>query len=313
MHSSAMKFGRMFFENYLQGKEKNRLLEIGSFDVNGSLRDALGSIDAEYIGVDFAEGKNVDVVLDDPYRLPFEDCSFDTIVSSSCFEHSEFFWLSWLEMLRLVKPGGKIYINVPFNGYIHRYPVDCWRFYPDAGLALQNWGRVNDYSVVMLESFVAKQYSLEDEGRWNDFIAVFSKSDSYDETSSRISTSIPNDIEHLILNGEKCGDDFSLPQDFVINNNLVEKIKATEEKNIDLASELTSLKLKNEDIKSRFFNVNSESDSIKSELSTLKLENDKIKSELFSLHEDNKKACSELINIKRKKAYKILNLLRIFK
>ena len=28
------------------------------------------------------------------------------------------------------------YLNAPSNGEFHRYPVDCWRFYPDAGGAL---------------------------------------------------------------------------------------------------------------------------------------------------------------------------------
>ena len=41
-------------------------------------------------------GKGVDIVLEDPYCLPFADNSVDVVVSSSCFEQAEFFWLLFL-------------------------------------------------------------------------------------------------------------------------------------------------------------------------------------------------------------------------
>jgi hypothetical protein len=63
--------------------ERPRVVEIGSHDVNGSIGAAC-PVSFEYVGVDFAEGKGVDVVLDDPYRLPLEFESMDVVVSSSC-------------------------------------------------------------------------------------------------------------------------------------------------------------------------------------------------------------------------------------
>src|SRR5690606_22164720 len=94
-----------------------------------------------YIGLDFEKAKGVDVLLTDPYTLPFENESVDVVVSSSCFEHSEMFWLVFAEILRILKPNGLVYLNAPSNGVVHRYPVDCWRFYPDAGEALATWGK----------------------------------------------------------------------------------------------------------------------------------------------------------------------------
>ncbi len=184
MHYSAYQFGSIFFDNYY--KHGMKVVEIGSQNVNGSLKDALAEIDTDldYTGVDFVSGNGVDVILDDPYQLPFADESFDMLVSSSCFEHSELFWLSFLEMLRVLKPEGVLYLNVPNNGWVHRYPVDCWRFYPDAGKALETWGNRNNISVQLVESFVGKQLSTKEHkpelfgkesGRWNDFVAVFVK------------------------------------------------------------------------------------------------------------------------------------------
>jgi glycosyltransferase involved in cell wall biosynthesis/SAM-dependent methyltransferase len=176
MHPSALNFGKLFFETYCTDLEGAVVYDVGAQNVNGSLRDVclphLG-----YVGVDFVAGNGVDIVLDDPYRLPFADASLDVIVCSSCIEHSQFFWLIFLEMLRVLKPQGLLYLNVPSNGSFHRYPVDCWRFYPDAGRALEAWAEREGYPSMLLESFVGARSadSFESGGAWHDFVAVFIK------------------------------------------------------------------------------------------------------------------------------------------
>ena len=177
MHSTAMLNCRYFFDCYAKSfdnKNKITVIEIGSQDVNGSLRDVTPS-HFEYIGVDFVPGKGVDVVLTDPYSLPFESDKAEIVISSSCFEHSEHFWLVHLEVMRILKPNGIFYLNVPSNQSYHRYPVDCWRFYPDSGKALVSWANRNGFESILLESYVAKQGS---EGL-NDFVAVFLKDKKY--------------------------------------------------------------------------------------------------------------------------------------
>lgn len=174
MHDTALDFGRRFFQAYA-GDARNRVIvDIGAQDITGSLR-SVAPAGNEYVGVDFVAGKGVDVVITDPYKLPFDNESVDICVCSSCFEHAEFFWLVYLEILRILKPSGLFYLNVPSNGPIHRYPVDCWRFYPDSGVALANWGRRNGYRSTLLESFVGKQES----DVWNDFVAIFLKDESH--------------------------------------------------------------------------------------------------------------------------------------
>lgn len=176
MHISALNFGKLFFETYCGAMEGAVVHDIGAQDVNGSLRDVcpphLG-----YVGVDFVEGRGVSIVLDDPYHLPFENNSLDVIVCSSVFEHSQFFWLAFLEMMRVLKPEGLLYLNVPSNGSFHRYPVDCWRFYPDSGSALEAWAQREGYTSRLLESFVGGRSpeGFASGGAWNDFVAVFVK------------------------------------------------------------------------------------------------------------------------------------------
>lgn len=172
MHKSALDTARLFFELYAPAG--GVIAEVGSLNVNDSIRQ-FAPEGSSYIGLDFAKGDGVDVVLSDPYSLPLPEESVDVCVSSSCLEHSEFFWLSFLEMIRVLKPGGVLYLSVPSNGQFHRYPVDCWRFYPDSGRALQNWARKNGYATLLLESFTGPQ----DWEMWNDFVAVFVKDEMF--------------------------------------------------------------------------------------------------------------------------------------
>jgi len=118
-----------------------------------------------------APGNGVDLIIAPGKPFPIEDSSVDVVVTSSALEHDVCFWETFLELMRILTPGGLLYINAPSNYAFHRYPVDCWRFYPDAGNALQVWASRRGITVELLESFVAKPT----EHGWADFVAVFRK------------------------------------------------------------------------------------------------------------------------------------------
>lgn len=169
MHDTAMHIGSLLFETYCNIPSP-AILEIGSSDVNGSLRD-VAPAQSRYVGIDFEAGAGVDIVTTAGAPLSVEDASFDFALASSVFEHDPAFWNSFVEMVRKVRPGGIVYINVPSNGAIHRYPEDHWRFYPDSGKALARWAVSQGQPIALVESFVAPR----DEDIWNDFVAVFRK------------------------------------------------------------------------------------------------------------------------------------------
>ena len=181
MHHSALANCKWFYDSYLTKPNANslKIAEIGSQDVNGSLRSIFPA-NHEYKGIDFVAGKGVDVILDDPYKLPFADDSFDVVLSSSCFEHSDMFWLLFIEIMRILKPDGLFYLNIPSNGVFHRWPVDSWRFYPDSGHSLVKWARRSGIPAVLLESYISRQVpAREEDGFWNDFVGVFLKDERF--------------------------------------------------------------------------------------------------------------------------------------
>lgn len=60
-----------------------KVVEFGSFDVNGSVRPLL--TDAEYLGIDAREGKGVDLVID---AATWEGKGYDLVVSTETLEHA---------------------------------------------------------------------------------------------------------------------------------------------------------------------------------------------------------------------------------
>ena len=183
MHKSAYEIGGKFISRYWSSSMSS-VLEIGSMDVNGTLRDHQPP-QSQWTGVDLEAGKGVDIVLDSSHTLPFTDASFDLVIASSVFEHDPFFWKTFTEMVRVTKPNGFIYISAPSNGVVHRYPLDIYRFYPDAGHSLKEWARMQYPEVRLVESFIADQNYYVGEpltSHWNDFTAVFQRGETMHES-----------------------------------------------------------------------------------------------------------------------------------
>ena len=196
MHNSALNTAKLFFDNYcLTNQDSLLICEIGSqiyrtYECPQTLRDVAPK-NSTYVGLDFCEGEGVDVVLNDHYKYPFDDNTFDCVVTSSWFEHSEMFWISFLEAIRILKPSGVMYCNAPASNMpYHTFPVDCWRFFPDAGKALEKWGRYNDLSVKLLETYIVKPNYQKQDDHIADFVSIFIKDETYEDL-------YPNRIKEL--------------------------------------------------------------------------------------------------------------------
>ena len=155
MHDTAYKTGKSFFELYWKPDFHN-IVDFGSSDVNGSLRDHCPP-GAEYTGLDLEAGPGVDFCIRPHERLPLCDEFADIVVASSVFEHDELFWETFLELVRITRRGGFLYISAPSNGHFHRHPVDCWRFYPDASTALVKWAHSKGLDIELVESCILRR------------------------------------------------------------------------------------------------------------------------------------------------------------
>lgn len=90
---------------------------------------------AEYVGFDYYEGENVDVV-GDVHRLSSffaPGDQFDIVVSSACFEHFAMPWIAAVEIAKMLKVGGILIIETHFAYGAHSRP---WHFFhfTDMGL-----------------------------------------------------------------------------------------------------------------------------------------------------------------------------------
>jgi hypothetical protein len=156
---------------HLQDRASLSVVDIGAFDVNGSYRPLFDRPGWTYTGIDLEAGPGVDVVLESPYRYPLESGSVDLVVSGQAFEHVEYFWLTWLEMLRVIPDGGMIFLIAPSRGPEHRYPQDCWRFYPDGYRALARYGGCE---LVEVHTHWGP-HPDPDSDQWGDTVGVFRK------------------------------------------------------------------------------------------------------------------------------------------
>jgi SAM-dependent methyltransferase len=80
-----------------------RVLDVGSGDINGNNRFLFEN--CEYDGNDVIQAKNVTIVSKTK-DLYFTDNTFDTIVSTECFEHDPEYKESFIKIYKMLKPDG---------------------------------------------------------------------------------------------------------------------------------------------------------------------------------------------------------------
>lgn len=115
-------------------------VELGAYNVNGTLRQFLETEGSRYVGVDQFPGPGVDHVgrvadLPDTWHGDFQ-----TVVCTEMLEHDLTFWISLSKALNLLSPGGMLLLSTCGNGFPrHDYPADYYRFSTDALAALLQW------------------------------------------------------------------------------------------------------------------------------------------------------------------------------
>jgi SAM-dependent methyltransferase len=86
MHNNNMRFWQYVAKKYHRWFALPRVLELGSFNVNGTVRDVFHSFE-EYIGVDERHGPCVDVRCCASEVAALVPGEFDIVISASMLEH----------------------------------------------------------------------------------------------------------------------------------------------------------------------------------------------------------------------------------
>ena len=106
------------------------VLDVGSKSAEGNYAFAKKTDDARMISLDIEAVSGIDIQADANF-IPIKSNSVDCVMSLSvleCIPHPE---RVMKEMLRILKPGGLVYIDVPFVLYYSPDPVDYYRFSVD--------------------------------------------------------------------------------------------------------------------------------------------------------------------------------------
>jgi SAM-dependent methyltransferase len=176
MHTTSMDAMTQFVAEHLatQAGKPLRILDVGSLDVNGSYRELMIDSQWQYVGLDAAPGPGVDLVMPEPYRWrSVASGSIDVVVSGQAFEHIEYPWVTIVEVARVLKPGGLVCLIAPSGGHEHRYPVDCWRYYPDGMAALARWADLDVISCTT--NWTPEGPFPDDSADWKDTVLVARK------------------------------------------------------------------------------------------------------------------------------------------
>jgi SAM-dependent methyltransferase len=141
MHAEALRFAARAIAD-LPSVQDSHVLEIGSRDLNGSIRPWLATA-ASYTGIDRQAGQGVDVVADGATYVPVE--APDLVVCMETLEHAEqadAIVRNAAAILR--KPGGRVLITCATeprapHSAIDGGPLRTGEFYRNVSLAELVW------------------------------------------------------------------------------------------------------------------------------------------------------------------------------
>ena len=138
------------YEAHLPAHARGRLVDLGCGRV--PLYEAYKDLVSENVCVDWGnslhKSEHLDFECDLCGRLPFQDGEFNTILLSDVLEHVSEPEHLWTEMARILKPGGKLLLNVPFCYGVHEAPHDFYRY---TEFALRRFAEMSGFRTIVLQ------------------------------------------------------------------------------------------------------------------------------------------------------------------
>lgn len=165
-HPEQAEFFSAVRTHYPAAFDRARVLEVGSLDINGSVRELFTVCD--YTGVDLQPGPGVDLACQGQLA-DFPTGHFDTTISAECLEHNPFWRETVANMLRMTRPGGLVLISCATTG---RLEHGTTRTNPDASpfTAAQNWNYYRNLTARDLSTSLHLEGWLSDWASWVNYI-----------------------------------------------------------------------------------------------------------------------------------------------
>ena len=176
MHPSSvenMKKIRSQHLQYLTKIQNPKVLDVGGLynhPQKSYLRLFEDIPNIEWVVADIVEHPSVDVVMTGPFTLPFEDETFDLVVSGQMLEHSANPFKSVAEMKRVLKTGCRLALAAPSSGPRHD-AQDGWRFMDDGFRFIAE--DVGDIKIIA--DWIQKDAPDERSRKWQDHLFVGEK------------------------------------------------------------------------------------------------------------------------------------------
>lgn len=112
-HAQQLEFVHLLSKELPHYFYQTKVLEIGSLDITGSVRQYYTSCD--YLGIDVAPGKGVDVVCQGQ-DYEGSDGAFDQVISCEAMEHNPSWRETFANMIRLTRSGGLVVMTCATHG-----------------------------------------------------------------------------------------------------------------------------------------------------------------------------------------------------
>lgn len=137
------------FAELLESSRNERCLQIGVKEHHGA------KFGPNWVSVDLYDTREFIDYQYDIHDLKFEDNSFDVAVCLSILEHIPYPKKAIAELHRVLKPGGRIWVQLPFAYPYHEGPQDYWRVSPQG---LRIW--MEDFDEISCGSFLFNRTAL---------------------------------------------------------------------------------------------------------------------------------------------------------
>lgn len=137
------------FQQMLDSSKDSKCLQIGVKEHHGA------KFGPNWVSVDLYDTREFIDFNYDIHDLKFEDDSFDVAVCLSILEHVPYPQKAISELHRVLKPGGKIWVQLPFAYPYHEGPQDYWRASPQG---LRIW--MSDFDEIKCGAFLFNRTAL---------------------------------------------------------------------------------------------------------------------------------------------------------